>query len=241
VAATAYHLEGRLGRAIDWYRSVLHSEFDQVEGRKMYEFLEGTVFALGEMAKWDEARQEAALFKSRLQGTIEYAGIYAGWVEWRATGRPPEQMGEGETDLSLYLGLEYSLARSENASLLLERANDLLSRLSGKKSLVDSIRAECLTRLGRSEEAFLVARKAWNEARAELSTSTLVRAHFDLVTDRFVRAARISGLMQEANDAQVFFDAWRYRPLDEANPERKENSSRTLAAGPLTHRSGMPR
>jgi len=212
-AATAYHLAGDLPHAVEWYRRVLHRPGDAVPGRKLYEFLEGTVFALGEMRRWEEARTEVRSYRSRASTRGGETGApYGSWIEWRSTGRLPDQMEPGEPDMTRYLELEYALLRGEDPESILTRAEALRSRLSGKSALLDSLRAECLLKIDRADDAYQLAGSAWHNALMQRQTDPLIRAHFDLVTERMIRAADAAGKGDEADKARAELERVWYRP-----------------------------
>jgi tetratricopeptide (TPR) repeat protein len=211
-AATAYHLTGDLPRAVEWYRRVLHRPGDRINGRKMYEFLEGAIFALGEMGRWDDARKEVQLFRNRASTRPgENGGLYAGWVEWRSTGQPPDALISGEPDLTRYLELEYALLKDEDPQALMSRADQLRPLLSGKSVLIDSLRAECLLRMDRAADAYQLALEAWQRALTERRTDPLIRCHFDLVTERMIRSAEAAGKGDDAEEARRELARLRYR------------------------------
>ena len=200
-AGRSLHLHGDLERAIAWYRRGYGHGGSMVAGRIKFEFLEGTVLALGELGRWAEARAEAERFAVAYPELLANARSYEEYARWRE-GQVPEIAGLARTpDLQGDWLLEFRWRRGEDASQLLPLVDAQLRTASETPALLHSLRAELLARLGRGGEALAEAREALERLRAELPISTIARAHYDLVAERFARLARAAGRQVEAQAA----------------------------------------
>ena len=81
-AGRAFHLQGHLERALAWYRRGLGQGATAEAGRGKYEYLEGIVFCLSELGRWDEALTEMERFQAAYPSTNPAAG-YREYVRWR--------------------------------------------------------------------------------------------------------------------------------------------------------------
>ncbi|MGE5233220.1 MAG: protein kinase domain-containing protein [Acidobacteriota bacterium] len=200
-AGRSLHLHGDLERAIAWYRRGYGRGGSMTAGRIKYEFLEGTVLALGELGRWAEARAEAQRFAAIYPSLLSDSRSYEEYVRWRE-GQVPEIAGLAETpDLQGYWRLEFRWRRGEEAATLLPLVEGKLRTASETLALLHSLHAELLARLGRGGEALAEARDALERLRADLPLSTIARAHYDLVTERFARLAKAAGRQAEAQTA----------------------------------------
>ncbi len=210
-AGRAFHLQGRLKRAVAWYRRGLGHGATTGIGRGRYEYLEGIVFCLGELGHWEEAMTEVERFYAAYPTTNPAAG-YDEYIRWRTGENPPEtNIDTGNPDLSRYLELEFRRLRHESAQTLLEGVDEAMKRSSEAGPLLLSLRGELLGQLGRSDEALAVEREALRQTRGSLDSSTAARAHYDLVAERFAAAARRAGQAREAENALAELKRWQQR------------------------------
>lgn len=187
--ARAMHIEGHLEQAARLYLRGLGLNPNIDQGRKKYEYLEGAILALGELGQWDEARHAVRQFEVAYPEQISlYADDFHTYIDWRSTGRispGPVSTGWG-ADLQLYWRLEFE-ALGEIDESFVDRIDNRIGRASECITLLRSLRADALFRLGRHAEAQEEIRRAWSEALVESATDTAVRAHLDLVRERFER------------------------------------------------------
>jgi tetratricopeptide (TPR) repeat protein len=188
-AAHEMHLEGLLEQAVRLYLRGLGLNPNIDQGRKKYEYLEGAILALGELGRWDEARQAVRQFEAAYPEQISfYAGDFHAYIDWRSTGRispGPVSTGFG-ADLQFYWRLEFEALGEIDESFLV-RIDERMERTSEGHSLLRALRAEALERLGRTDEARAEIRIAWRDALLESESDAAVRGHLDLIRERLVR------------------------------------------------------
>jgi tetratricopeptide (TPR) repeat protein len=188
-AAFAFHLAGDLERAVGWYRRGMGRGGGLEAGRGKHEYLEGVVFALGELGRWEQAlsaiERFEAVYAQQAPGP-EFARQYVRWRRGEDTDR--RALGADHVqDLHRYWRLEFGLAGGEEPAVLLRAAEAELRRSSETTALLGSLRGELLARLGRRAEAVEAARRAFEQCRRQADVLPSVRAHLDLVTDRLRR------------------------------------------------------
>jgi len=204
-AGEALHLRGELERAVRWYRRGTGPGGSESAGKSKYEFLEGAISALVELGRWQEAQEEVARFEAAY-GASNACTIFRELIRWRS-GEMPRRLEDTlmtpyRTDLQRYWLLEFRNARSLDVAELLPAVEHLVEEASEARGPVLSLEAELLLKLGRNEEALDVARRAFDLLIAERLTSTLARAHLDLVAARFARAARANQREEEGSRAE---------------------------------------
>ncbi len=209
-AGRAFHLQGHLERALTWYRRGLGQGATAEAGRGKYEYLEGIVFCLSELGRWEEALTEVERFQAAYPSTNPVGG-YREYVRWR-TGEIPAFVGGQDIsnpDLGRYWQLEFRWIRHEPAQTLLTEVDKEVKRTSEAGPLLLSLRGELLNRLGRGAEALVAGQEALRQTRVSLGTSPAARAHYDLVAERFAALARQAGRRQEAGNALAEFRLWK--------------------------------
>ncbi|MFY9823207.1 MAG: protein kinase [Thermoanaerobaculia bacterium] len=208
-AGRAFHLAGRLKRALGWYRRGLGRGGNLGLGRGKYEYLEGSVFCLGELGRWEEALDEVGRYEASYPQDPQ--GVYRDYIRWR-TGRSPSLARPGTSggnpDLGQYWNLELRWSRQEPAQTLLAGVDEEIKRSSEAGAFLLSLRGEILSRLGRRDEALPAEREALRQTRGSLDSSTAARAHYDLVAERFAALAHRAGQAREAEDALAELKRW---------------------------------
>ncbi|HEX3554921.1 MAG TPA: protein kinase [Thermoanaerobaculia bacterium] len=211
-AGRAFHLQGHVKRALAWYRRGLGQGATAEAGRGKYEYLEGIVFCLGELRRWEEALAEVERFHAAYPSTNPSEG-YREYVRWR-TGEIPTLEGDvsvANPDLSHYWQLEFRWAHKESAQTLLAAVDEEMKRSSDAKPVLLSLRGELLGRLGRVPEALAAHQEALHRTRGSLGADPIARAHYDLVAERFAAAARQAGHAREAQNALAELRLWKQR------------------------------
>lgn len=187
-AARSFHLQGRLERALAWYRRGIVQGGTSEAGRGKYEYLEGIVLILGELERWEEGFTEVARFESSYRNFD--TRLYREYLRWKMREIPVIEgiaIKPGNPDLQRYWMLEFRLARGEEPQALLRDLREEKPRSSETRALLLSLEGEILERLGRREEAFLLAQQADFQVRSRASTDPFARAHLDLVAGRLAR------------------------------------------------------
>lgn len=168
-AAEAFHLAGQLERALAWYRKglVRGGEY-RGGGRFPAYFLEGIVFALGELGRWDEAARECERFGATYPVASAQAGLLGRFVRERL-GLPAgaERIDSMPMDLDTnrLLVLEARRARGDDTAELLLDLRAELDFTSETRGAVWSLIAVVLASQGELEDA----RSAASEGVAQLA------------------------------------------------------------------------
>jgi tetratricopeptide (TPR) repeat protein len=212
-AGRTFHLAGQLERALGWYRRGLGTGGGLGSGRGKYEFLEGSVFCLGELGRWEEALDEVGRYEASYPQDPQ--GAYRDYVRWRTGGRHSRETPGvgGNPDLSQYWHLEIRWTRQESTQALLAGVDEEMKRSSEAVAFLLSLRGEILGRLGRRDEALTAEQEALRQTRGSLGTNTASRVHYDLVVRRFVTAARQAGQAREAENALAELKRWKQSQL----------------------------
>ncbi|HEY0555159.1 MAG TPA: tetratricopeptide repeat protein, partial [Thermoanaerobaculia bacterium] len=209
-AGHAFHLQGHLERALAWYRRGLGQGATAEAGRGKYEYLEGIVFCLSELGRWEEALAEIEEFHAAYPSTNPSAG-YGEYVRWR-TGEVPSPEKALETsnpDLARYWQLEFRWIRHDPAQTLLAGVDEAMKNTTEAGPFLLSLRGELLNQLGRGSEALAAEQEALRQTRVNLATSPAARAHYDLVAERFAAMARKAGRTHEADEALAAMKLWK--------------------------------
>ena len=75
---------------------------ETLRGRMSWEFLEGAVFTLAEMKRWEEARSAVLSFdRAFAQGGLP-TRYYLAWIDWRATGKFREELPTDRNLIDFY-------------------------------------------------------------------------------------------------------------------------------------------
>jgi tRNA A-37 threonylcarbamoyl transferase component Bud32 len=197
-AANAFHLAGDLPRAEGWYRRALIARMEPQSGRLLYEDLEGLVLALVEQRRYDAARSAIDEFARADRFQIPFGPIYRTYVRWRA-GLPIDALPGGRTltatspNLYHYWRLEFENARGESPGRLLSELQTRRSALKDVAPLLRSLEGVLLEKLGRGAESLAAEKQAFEEVRLGKGRDTALRAHFDLVAQRYLRIAERAG------------------------------------------------
>lgn len=202
-AGRAFHLAGALDRAVSWYNQGLGLHASSESGRGRYEFLEGEVLALGELKRWDDALAAIRRFEESFR-EAPYPQAFRNYIQWRS-GEPTDSItpiSGGTTDLVRYWNLELLNQKGAPPAGLLDSIDEERRHSSGNTLLL-SLRGEVLARLGRLQEAYADARKAFEAALVDRQSDTAIRAHFVLITARYARLARAIGRPKEAKEADA--------------------------------------
>lgn len=209
-AAVAYHLRGDLARAVDWYWRAIRGGGAAAIGRSKAHSLTGLLLALGEMERWDQAKDVMDRYESFYSGD---ARLWRQVIAWRTTGRAEAvPVHSLNTDSWRYWGLELRAAAGEDPAAVARAVAAEYPELSHPAGLFKSLEAEMLERSGRSAEALVKAEEAWRETRLEREKDIFARAHFDLVTERWARMAEKAGKRAEAAEARRFLKEVWWRP-----------------------------
>jgi tetratricopeptide (TPR) repeat protein len=228
-AARAAHLSGDLTRAVEWYREALGSADHDGLGRSKMHFAIGMVLALGEMGRFDEATTSIEAMPAPDSTRRVLAQRVSSWVNWRR-GIVAETFDSDEflNDLPRYWLLEIRAARRESPASLLPAVEGEIQRSEFGRTLLRSLQAELLARLGRMDEAAASMKVAYEASRTERAKSVEVRAHFDLVSERWSRLlARKGDLRQAAQVRSLLREVWwPASPGDQAHVARQSNSRR---------------
>jgi tetratricopeptide (TPR) repeat protein len=211
-AGRAFHLQGHVQRALAWYRRGLGQGAATGTGRGKYEYLEGIVFCLGELGRWEEALTEVERFRTAYPSSNP-AGGYREYIRWRIREIPSLEGGQeiSNPDLGHYWLFEFRWVHHESAQTLLAATDEEMKRTSEAGPFLLSLRGELLARLGRNVEALTTEREALRQTRGSLGTNPAARAHYDLVAERFAKTARQSGQVREAENALAELKLWKQR------------------------------
>ncbi|HEX4960765.1 MAG TPA: protein kinase [Thermoanaerobaculia bacterium] len=214
-AGRAFHLQGHVKRALTWYRRGLGQGATAEAGRGKYEYLEGVLFSLSELGRWEEAFTEVERFHEAYPSTNPSKG-YLEYLRWRTGGSPsPEAARDiSNPDLSRYWQLEFRWVHHESAQTLLSAVDEEIKRTSETGPFLLSLKGELLARLGRGSEALAVEQEALRQTRGSLATNPTARVHYDLVAGRFATAARQVGHRHEAEDALAELKLWHRRQAE---------------------------
>lgn len=209
-AGRAFHLQGHLESALAWYRRGLGQGATAQVGRGRWEYLEGIVFCLSELGRWEEALTEVERFHAAYPSTNPSDG-YREYVRWRTGEIPSVERGQeiSNPDLGRYWQLEFRWVRHESAQMLLAGVDEEMKRTTEAGPLLLSLRGELLSRLGRGSEALVTEQEALRQTRVSLDTSPAARAHYDLVAERFAALARKAGRRNEAENALAELKLWK--------------------------------
>lgn len=186
-AGEVFHLKGHLEEAAHWYRRGLGNGGSGEQGKTKFEFVKGEVLALVELGRFDEAIAAIDDFKAAYPNVTSVEALRE-YVRWRR-GEAPHLEGLGidhqSIDLLQYWQLEFEHARGDDPETLLGRVEKEVAYGSEMQAGFLSLKGELLYELGRKGEARESAERALEIARAERTTKTTTRAHFDLISQRF--------------------------------------------------------
>jgi tetratricopeptide (TPR) repeat protein len=185
-AGRAFHVAGDLTRSVAWYRRGFSGTAARLQiGRHPRDLVEGAVLALGELGRWGDALAECDRLEAGYPDLSSAASSLRTYALWRS-GRPAEPPAASSDQLDEYLvwGLESRFARGANPGTLLPEVKDLRRATVGVVPLLDSLEAELLAALGRTEEARKISLAALEGCRRGAGSDPVLRAHFDLVAGR---------------------------------------------------------
>jgi tRNA A-37 threonylcarbamoyl transferase component Bud32/tetratricopeptide (TPR) repeat protein len=188
-AGNAFHLSGELGRAVAWYRRGIGRGGEAGFGRAKRETLDGLVFALGELGRWDEALAEVDRFTAIYPEIAGQSALYRALVLSRA-GRPfaaPGPPAPGSPDLDLAWGIELRAARGGEPEALLAEIERALASVSGEPYILLATKADVLERQGRDSEALETWRKAWASALKARAADVVARLYARDIGTRLAR------------------------------------------------------
>jgi len=189
--AGTLQLSGWPERAVSWFREGLGIDPTPVRGRNRYEIFEGLVLAHAELEDWNGAREALREMASERTPTLVPIAPYQGFILWRSGGRPERlNVTRYSPDPSRYWALEIRLLLGDPLPELLAETRAELRSSWETVPLLTSLEGEILARMGRPDEALDAARKAFELAGLEVKTSTVVRAHLAVVTERLERLLR---------------------------------------------------
>ncbi|MBZ0114581.1 MAG: serine/threonine protein kinase [Thermoanaerobaculia bacterium] len=209
-AAVALHLAGRPDRSIRWYQRALGADRAWGPGRSRDRSVRALLLAYGEIGDYEGSLRALNRFSTRHDGSSQSDIFLRPYVAWRSgaeeVGIPP--INDFAPDLDQYWFLETTLLQDPNLESLLERARLQIERSSDELPLLLSIAGEIVTRLGRNEEALELLAASYEGARAELTISIAVRAHFDLIVERYAKALQEAGLVEKSTEVAAVGKAW---------------------------------
>jgi tetratricopeptide (TPR) repeat protein len=186
-AAVAFHLHGDLRRAVAWYERGIGRESAMGAGKSKHEFLKGEILALVEERRYAEALAAVERFVATYPTWQGHMWTFREYVRWRAGERPerdPSGVPSNWPDLERYWELEFQLADRDEPEEVLLRVDRLLGERLETRAELLSLRAELLTRLGRTREATEIAQSALELVRTEQARSIVARGHTDLIEKR---------------------------------------------------------
>jgi tRNA A-37 threonylcarbamoyl transferase component Bud32/tetratricopeptide (TPR) repeat protein len=187
-AATAFHLRGDAESALLWYRDGVRLLADGLKGRMSWEFLEGEVFALSELKRWDEATDAVNEFLRAFPQSTAARDYYTAWIHWRASGSFERELPGGRNliDFSRYVALESSAARGDaDPDTIIARIDAEMSNTSGiYRPALQSLKAMQLARKGDRTKALLMADLALRDAKALWTVESDARAHTAIIAER---------------------------------------------------------
>ncbi len=204
-AADSLHLSGRLSAAAHWYEKGIRVASVSGDGHPPREFESGLVLALVEAGRSAEARKAVESFSRAFGGQAAEAAPILGYLRWRSRDLSgPCRTGiVRDLDLYRYWDLECRLAAGDPADEVAREASAELGRASDTRDLVRSVLGALALREGRVDEALAAARQAFEGVEAGRSRSTELRAHLDVVAERYARAAEAAGKPAEARKARA--------------------------------------
>ena len=193
--AQAFHLAGRLGAAVRWYEKALAAAPDINAGRTPRDHVEGAVLALVETGRFSEALRVVKSYETIFPAIADQVAPFRTYVEWRRGGVPGcgQRPSDVNPDELRYWWLECRLASGESAGTISGDVMAERARASETTPFLDALAAELAFRQGRREEALAEARRAFDATREGAQRSTLLRAHLDVVAERYARVARANG------------------------------------------------
>ena len=189
--AVALHLAGELDTAVEWYgRGFGRGSVLRTQARPPWEHLRGAVIALGELGRWEDARQLVAEVEPLLNEKDRVPSLKA-YIRWGLSGvwdRNIGQTGEGSPDLLRYWHCEYLWQDGVSADEMLAVLDRELRRSSETTPLLQSLKSRVLIAAGRHAEGRRLAMEALAAAEALSATSVIIRSHLGLITDRVPEA-----------------------------------------------------
>ncbi len=195
-AGEAFFLRGDLVQSQRWFLVGLGRGGGGHLGRGKHEFLEGLVLAAVARGSSRSALEAIGQFAVDPSNRIYDLTLYREMVRWR-WGSIPRRLGHlanpGINDLSQYWLLEFDFAAGREPSQVLAAAELEQGYSSEAKPLLAGLAAEALLRMDRPEEALELLDRAVEDARPGLRSSMVLRAHYDLLLYRQIRAARAAG------------------------------------------------
>jgi len=200
-AAVAFHLKGDLRRAVPWYERGGGRGAAMGAGKSKHEFLKGEVLALVEEKRYGEALAAVDRFGATYPAQYERIWYYREYVRWRAGERPQIETPRAQpnwTDLERYWDLEFDFATGGAPRDLLSRVDRFLAERPETRAELMSLRAELLSRLGRTKEAAESAEIGLERARVEAPRSVIARGHLDLLASRARRLQEEGGRFESA-------------------------------------------
>jgi hypothetical protein len=189
-AARAYHLRGDLERALEWYRAGMGPGSDGVRGRPMTEHFEGSILALAELGRLDEARREIHRFVATYPGLDQQARTLEKFVRWRAgdvPGTTDDEINYASPDLHRYWHFEFLLRRGGSPAELMPLVNRELLATSEARPMLLALAAELLDMQGDRAGAVALAYRARDEAEMQADRVVAVRAGLELIESRYQR------------------------------------------------------
>ncbi len=211
-AATAFHVAGYLELALHWYREGYGVGASEAVSRSKWEYLQGLVLALGELDRWQEAKREVERFQSAYTAkrSPERCLAYVEWRQGRLGSLPDFEYPYSRIDMHRYWGLELRHNSAEPPESLLPDVELWLDRSSEEtRALIESLAGELAVQLGQADQGLNRLRKALHQVHVDMKKFPASRAHYDWVTNRFVRVARAADHEMEAEEAQARYEQWK--------------------------------
>ncbi len=208
-AGKAFHLAGRLERAVEWYRRGFGRGGAANAGRNKMEMLQGTLLALAELGRYREAERIVDDIVAAYGGDADI-DLLRGFLLWRQGVPPalPNRSLDTMQDLHRYWALEIQLANGVDPGTLLPQVDRALAASSEADPMLLSLKAELLHRTGSQAKAAQVGEESYELARQQRRELTGVCAHFPSIARRAAAFSRAAGNPSRAREIEAELADW---------------------------------
>lgn len=195
-AAREHHLAGRLEEAIAWYREGTPSRFRLgLGGQDRLYFLQGTVFALVELGRFDDALREIESFDATFTraSSLDYdpiSELLRFFVAWRRGAPCPPFSATPSTPITDNLGLlnlEWRRESGEPAAPLLAAVIEERQRATRTRGALLALEAELLAHLDRAREARALVEEGISQLRVDARADPTARVFLAVAVERAER------------------------------------------------------